>query len=184
MDHDCAIITAFRANPFDRSKCVDQTPLRYSSQDHSASSVNKLNNRDLKAALLSSGCGVAAVDGSFIETIRTSMAVEVTEDSVFVANLADDPNFFQLINKLGKRFCQDSVLLISHGGRDVYLYGTNNSEFPGLDQQVKVGEWEGGKEGEVTARIGSRPFTLQTYQGMSRLERMAAQAITNGLKLD
>jgi hypothetical protein len=184
MDHECAIITAFRANPFDRSKSVDPTPLPYSSQEHNALSANKLANRDLKAVLLASGFGVTAVDGSFIENYKTTRAIEVREDSLFVANLEDAPDFFGTIIKLGKKFGQDSVLLIPVGGKEVYLYGTNRSEFPGLDQKVKVGEWKGGKEAEFMTRVKNRPFTFETYQGLSRLERMAAKAIQKGLKLD
>jgi len=184
MDHECAIITAFRADPFDRLGCVDPEPLPYSDDEHNALSANKLNNRDLKAVLLSMGFGVTDVDGSFIENFKTSRAIEVKEDSLFVANLKDDQGFFETIIRLGKKFCQDSVLLIPRGGKGAYLYGTNKSEFPGLDQKVEVGDWKGGKDAEFMTKVRGRPFTFETYQGLSRLERMAAKAIAKGLKLD
>lgn len=94
MNHDCAIIT-----------------------------TNKLNNRDLKAILLSNGCGVAAVDRSFIE----NYSVEVNENSLFVVDLKDS-DFFNTIINLGKKYCQDSVLLLPKGCKEAHLYDTRVSK--------------------------------------------------------
>jgi hypothetical protein len=150
MSHDCAIITAFW------ECCCKET--------------NKLNNRDLKAILLSIGCGVTAVDERFIENY------EVKEDSLFVVDLKDS-DFFTTIINLGKKYCQDAVLLLPKGCKGAYLYGTNNSQFPGLDAKVKVGDWKGGKEAEFMTKVGHRPFVFETYENLSSKERMAVKAI-------
>jgi hypothetical protein len=178
MNHDCAIITAFRADPFDRTKCCcDDVEQSEEKQKKNILSTNKLNNRDLKAILLSNGCGVTAVDGSFIENYKTTMAVEVKEDSLFVVDLKDS-DFFNTIINLGKKYCQDVVLLLPKGCKGAYLYGTNNSQFPGLDAKVKVGDWKGGKEAEFMTKVGHRPFVFETYESLSWKERMTVKAIT------
>ena len=82
---------------------------------------------------------------------------------------------------LGKKFCQDSVLIIPKGGQGAYLHGTNNSEFPGLDQKIMVGDLKMGGEDEFMTKVGNRPFTfgegLETWKRLSRLERQAISAL-------
>jgi len=148
-------------------------------------SANFLRNRDLKAALLASGYGVTKVKGSYIEDFETPAAVEVSENSLFAVNLKDNPSFISDVEKLGRKFCQDSVLVIPRGGKGAKLLGTNNSEFPGLGMEVSVGDLKyGGEEAEKAefkSRIRNRPFItaegLETYEGLSRNERMAVKSI-------
>jgi len=177
MDHDCAILTAFRSNPFDRTRCAVSSKVEEIGLPENILKTNKLNNRDFKAVLLSTGCGVTAVDGSFIENYNTNRAVEVKEDSLFVVNLKNNSDFFNAIISLGKKYCQDSVLLIPKGCKEVFLHGTNNSQFPGLDARVKVGDWKGGKDAEFMTKIRNRPFVFETYEDLSWKERMAVRAI-------
>lgn len=185
MSHDCAIITAFRKDPFDREKCVCKD-LDHSDES-SALRANKMNNRDLKASLLAMGFGVTKVDGSFIENYNTTRAVEVKEDSLFVVNLEDRHGFFDVIAELGEKYCQDSVLIIPKGGREVFLLGTNFSDFPGYGEKVVVGRWKGGKEAEFMTKVRGRPFVFETYKDLSRMERMAAKSIAKrilGTRID
>jgi hypothetical protein len=181
MEHECAVITAFRGDPSDHSNCAHDAPASLQGQNLKTLDVNKLNNRDLKASLLKLGYGVTAVDGTFVENFNTPQAVEVKEDSLLVVNLSDDADFYENIKMLGKKYCQDSVLIIPQGGKGVYLYGTNNSQFPGLDQEVTVGDIVFGKSAEFMTKIGNRPIStnesLQTYSKLSRLEKMAVTAI-------
>jgi len=64
-EHDCAILTAFRNDPKDMSKCakgsIDDTD-----QKGNTRTLNKRRNRDLKAILFGFDYGVTAVDGSYI----------------------------------------------------------------------------------------------------------------------
>ena len=184
--HDTAILTGFRGDPSDTSMCADE-PVTVDIEEvkkGKTRQANILRNRDLKATLLDRGYGVTAVKGSYIENFRTLLAKEVLEDSLFAVNLKDDPNFFSTVETLGKKFCQDSVLMIPQGGKGVYLVGTNNSDYPGLGNKETVGDLKFGEEGsEFGTRVGGRPFTtsesleLETYQKLSRNERMAVRSI-------
>tara|TARA_R100000008_G_C3578099_1_gene166566 strand:- start:1165 stop:1800 length:636 start_codon:yes stop_codon:yes gene_type:complete len=178
-NHDAAILTAFRDDPANISMCAganaEQNP------------DNKLRNRDLKAALLSLGYGVTAVDGSFIENYSDlENRVEVREDSLFVVNLNDDNAFTTHIDNLGQKYCQDSVLIIPQGGKGAYLLGTNNTDFPGFGNEDVVGDFFGGQEAEFLSRVGGRPFVfkeeknkykLDVYEDHSRNARMSIKAI-------
>ena len=174
-EHDTAIITAFRNDPSDISKCAeDAVP---SEPDE----TNMIRNRDLKATLLSLQYGVTKVRGTYIEDFDTAEAVEVGENSLFVVNLLDEPEFFDLIADLGEKYCQDSVLMIPRGGQNAFLRGTNNSEFPGHGENVPVGSLTMGEEAEFMTRVQDRPFTfgegLDIYKNLSRNERMAVKSI-------
>jgi hypothetical protein len=63
---------------------------------------NYERNRQLKAVLLNKGYGVTDVDGTYVEDFGTDAAKEVKEDSFFVVNLKDDPNFKDTITGLGE----------------------------------------------------------------------------------
>lgn len=178
QEHDCAVISAQRSNPKDRTKCAEAST---TNDGKSPEEMNRKNARDLKAALLSSGYGVTVVDGSYIEDFETPQAVEVSEKSFFVVNLKDSDGFLADISSLGEKFCQDSVLIIPKGGTDAFLLGTNNSEFPGYGDRVSVGGLKMGKEAEFMTRVKKRPFIfkekLEEYSSLSRTERMAVKAI-------
>ena len=184
-EHDTAILTGFRGDLSDTSRCVEGSAEYEEEMEEvtmgKAKSSNMLRNRDVKASLLASGYGVTKVDGSYIEDFDTPSAMEVSEDSFFVVNLKDDPAFASRVEEIGKKFCQDSVLVIPKGGSGAYLLGTNNSEFPGLGQQISVGDIKMGKESEFMTRVGKRPFTfaegLETYNDLSKNERMAVKNI-------
>ena len=137
--HDSAMLSAFRDDPGDSELCTDEAQVERV-EGESPLTVNKRRNRDLKATLLTLGYGVTKMDGSYIENFNTPQAVELSEDSLFVVNLKDTPNFFADIRRLGAQFCQDSVLLIPKGGKGSSLAGTNRGEYPGLGESVPVGD--------------------------------------------
>ena len=189
--HDCATITAFRNDPTDNTNCVGEYGPPSSFQDEGLSSleINKRNNKFLKAALLSKGFGVTSVDGTYVENFESeepeNPPIEVKEDSFFVVNISDVPQeeFFNVITQLGKKYCQDSVLLFPKGGEQgAILYGTNNS-FPGLDIELKYSKLSFGKEREFMSKIRNRPFAaineVQTYNKLSRLEKMAVKQMAH-----
>ena len=176
QEHDSAILTANRADPSDTSSCIAKPT------DIPEDATNQLRNRDLKATLLAMGIGVTKVDGSYIENFDTPKAMEVSEESLFCTNLKDDPNFPKIIQELGKKYCQDSVLIIPQGAKGAYLYGTNNTQFPGLDQTITVGDAKFGEDAEFMSRVKKRPFTfkedkLEVYEDLSKNQRMAVKAI-------
>ena len=153
--YDIASITSFRKNMIN---CLNYNDKQIEGKEYSKKE-NIERNRDLYAFLLQKGYGVTKVKGSYIENFNTPKAMEVSEDVYFVINNTNDPEFFETMIKLGKYFCQDSVLLKPKEGK-AYLYGTNNSEFPGIDQKYDLGDFKGGNEAEFMTRIGKskRPF--------------------------
>lgn len=177
-EHDCAVVTAYRNDAGDMTQCTQNSDVPEEGES------NKTRNRDLKATLLGMKIGVTRVDGSYVEDFETPEAIEVKEDSLFCVNLKDDPNFFQTIQRLGEKYCQDSVLCIPKGGKGAYLMGTNNAEVPGLGLKIPVGDAKFAAEAEFMSRVNNRPFTfaeaveLETYKSLSRNQRMAVMAIT------
>jgi len=182
--HDCAILTAFRNDPKDMSKCAKGS-VDDNDQKDNTRALNKRRNRDLKAMLLGFDYGVTAVDGSYIENFEQPDQIEVKEDSFFVVNLNDDPDFVRNVQEMAEKFCQDSVIIIPQGGEAAYLYGTNESDFPGYGEKVEVGGLKMGKEAEFMTRVNKRPFTfsegLETYGKLSRLEKMVVKTIRKKL---
>lgn len=154
---DIAIITAFRGK---NSDCVkgDNDGHKFSFDE------NMQRNRELHAVLLDKGYLITKIKGSYIEHFNTPQAVEKSEKSFFVVNRNNDDQFFSTIIKLGKYFCQDSVLL-KPLNEDAYLYGTNNNIFPGLDKKSDLGKFKGGNEAEFMSRVKNRPFYFgETYE--------------------
>lgn len=175
VEHDCAIISASRNDPNDLKSCVQQ--------NGNVSGNNHERNRDLKAVLLAKRYGVTPVKGNYIEDFNGENPVEVQEDSLFVVNLSDDPDFFGTIIQLGEMFCQDSIIKIMKGGQESFLVGTNNAPFPGYGNVVPLGDLDMGKEAEYMTRVNKRPFALretvelETFQELPRLQRMCVDAI-------
>ena len=93
MNHDCAILTAFRGDLMDMGNCTDNAEM----PEEGEKNMNR--NRDLKATLLGSGYGVTKVDGSYVEDFDTPKAMEVKENSLFCVNLKDDPSFIRYIGR-------------------------------------------------------------------------------------
>jgi hypothetical protein len=175
-EHDTAILTAFRGDLENTENCVDDSV--------DTKIPNKERNRDLKAFLLKRGYGVTAVNGSYIEDFNTPQAIEVSEDSLFVVNLKDSEEFFDTIVELGKKFCQDAVLLVPKGGKNARLVGTNSADFPGYGNSVSVGDSKFGGEDEFMTKIRNRPLTfnenlakLETYKSLSRISKLAVSKI-------
>ena len=174
QEHDCIVITAFRGDTNDDSKCTDRAVI---------GGDNMERNRDLKATLLGLGYGITKVDGSYIEDFETPLAKEVKEDSLFCVNLNDDVDFVERLASLSEKFCQDSIIVFPKGGKGAHLMGTNNAEFPGYGKKSMQGDLSMGQEAEFMTRVNNRPFTtkegieLETYKKLPRLQRMAVRSI-------
>tara|TARA_Y100000034_G_scaffold19103_1_gene21373 strand:+ start:841 stop:1443 length:603 start_codon:yes stop_codon:yes gene_type:complete len=175
LDHDSAILSAFR----------DQ----YSTED------NYERSRELKAKLLARDYGVTKTVGSYIENFETPEAVEVVEQSLFVSNHNDDPEFFEIIAQLGEEYEQDAVLMIPQGGgiegeKEAYLLGTSpEGEYPPYGKEDSVGKLKMGEEAEFMSKIKGRPFTfkpkkeeLETYQKLSKNSRWSVKVLAEKTK--
>jgi hypothetical protein len=180
-NYDCAIITAFR-DTIKPGLCANDYsayPTEFMDGQPIPKEIKRECNRELKATLLSLGYGVTRVDGSYIENYNSEAAKEVREESYFVVNLTNSTKFLNDIIDFGEIYCQDAVILIPKGGKRSMLYGTNNASFPGYHNSIKLGEFRGGKESEFMTRVGNRPFVLESYSSLPRLERMACKKISD-----
>ena len=87
-DYDTAFITAFRGDIHDKSECLYIPPknkdLRERSKMGRKGVVNRRNNKELSAYLLSQGYGIKNVQGSYIENFQDPDKVprEVKENLV------------------------------------------------------------------------------------------------------
>lgn len=74
-------------------------------------------------------------------------------------------------------------MIIPKGAKGAYLFGTNNSEFPGYKKVVNVGDVKFGVDDEFMTKIRNRPITfkeqnlLETYEKLSGNERLAVTNI-------
>ena len=172
QEHDCALISAERNS--------------YTYKE------NLARGHELEAFIMDAGYGYKTERGSFIENFKTPQAVEVSEKSLFVVNLQDDPGFFDHIAQLSEEFEQDSVLMIPKGGKGAYLLGTHpDNTFPPYGETITVGDFRGGVEDEFMTRTGGRPYVfkdkdikeeLQTYKKLSRNQRWAVKKMVERLK--
>jgi hypothetical protein len=185
MAFDCAVISASRGDPLDTTNCalgntpgldeVFGTVAAKEEYEHDQKiaegrtptrkyTINQINTRNLRAALVAYNYVVIAVRGAYIEGFNTLAAKRVHENSFFVVNRTEDPNFVRNIVDLGMKFCQDSVLISPKGGKSAYLYGTNKADWPGLHQTDRIGRlFAGAPEGEQEfhTRLGNSAFAYR-----------------------
>lgn len=156
-NNQCAVISAFRNK---LTNCL------FSEDDERRVNIydNKGRNKKLLSSLLVVGYDVTKVKGTYVENYMQENAVEVKEDSYFVVNSNNDPNFIKNIIKLGEIFCQDSVFIFDFG--DNYVFGTNNSNYPGLGVKYNKGKFHPGREGEFMTRVHGRPFTVENFKDL------------------
>jgi len=156
-NNQCAVISAFRKT---LTNCL------YDEDDDKRINIydNKGRNKKLLSSLLVVGYDVTKVKGTYIENYMQENAIEVKEDSYFVVNSNNDPKFIKNIIKLGEIFCQDSVFIFDFG--DNYLFGTNNSSYPGLGVKENMGKFHPGKEGEFMTKVSGRPFTVENFKNL------------------
>lgn len=165
QQHDIAIISAARKyikNCYNATDENNVTGLNQSQVElpHVTKTENQQRTRDLYSILISLGYSITKSQGVFIEDYLSDNSIEVKENSFFVVNIHDDPAFKDNIINLGMYFCQDSVLFKDKNSKEAVLIGTNNSEYPGLNNVVKLGKLKTGITSELTTKIGSRPFTF------------------------
>lgn len=159
-NYDCALLTAFRkqiknvtdgtfsevadfaSDPAylatwidaDQKPCSPKTP--GATQGMVPKTKNREWNRKLRAALLRKGYGVTNVHGLYREDGWDAAS---DEESLFIVNLKNDPDFVKTIKALSEAFNQDCVLIKEKGEDEAYLYGTNTASFPGYGQTEYVG---------------------------------------------
>lgn len=117
-EHDCICITAFRSNREKDEKGVHRRKARVS---------NQAANHALGAVLKKMGYHITKVVGKYPEENGEK---DVKENSWFVVNVNDDPDFLDVCADLAEADEQDSILFIPKGcfqsGKGCFLYGTKN----------------------------------------------------------
>lgn len=161
--HDVATITAFR-----QSLCNIQNPNRTSfyvgdsliKEGHEFTIQEKrIRNKELYALLLREGFGVTKIHGSYLERNADNSVSDEIEESFFVVNIKDDPEFFNKIFKLSEYFNQDSFLYKSVNSQNAVLVGTNASEFPGYKNEINQGTFRF-MAGRYMSRIKNAAFSF------------------------
>lgn len=128
---------------------------------------NKARNKVLMSKLLMEGYDVVSVKGSYIEDFGSEKQKEVSESSFLVTDRSGrgiDVLEKDLI-KLGKKFDQDSVLIIPPGEKP-YLIGTSkrSSSWPPYGKKEPLGKFKGGKGDQFFSRIKGRKFTFEEVE--------------------
>jgi hypothetical protein len=173
--HDIAVVTAFRGAFRDATpNTLDDRPTElqgsnvayeYSRQE------NKRRNHNLKACLMRLGYGVTNVQGSYIEGFGTIDAQELGEESIFVVNLENAPDFKQRVFELSEYYNQDCFLYKPKGDNNAYLIGTNNTEWPGYGNEENQGEFHLNPSNEFLTRMGANTFSFSSDGDMPQDNR-------------
>lgn len=161
-NHDVATITAFRnvlSNIRNKDlTCFDVNETEIEEYHEFTLKEKRLWNRNLHALLLSKGYGVTNIKGSYLEK---GMDKSSDEESFFVVNLKDDPNFKENLIRFAEYFNQDSILYKEAGNNQAYLIGTNDAEFPGYREEVPQGNMRF-ISGRFMSRIKNAAFAFAT----------------------
>lgn len=90
---------------------------------------NQQRNKELFSALYTAGYSITSVKGSYIENFKSEDAKEVGEHSFVVVNHKEASGFHKTLINLGKKYDQDSVLLIHKGeSPKAELFGTSKRD--------------------------------------------------------
>lgn len=124
--------------------------------------VNKQRTLQLKTDLIKLGYSVTAVNGVYIENYNTPDAVEVHEKSFIVFDQYNEGHLKEDLERLGKKYEQDSVTYCDVKNSEYILIGTNKTGYPGLGVELKLGKSMFGKDGSAFSSIKGRPFVFES----------------------
>lgn len=145
---------------------------------------NKAANRRMLAWLMNKGYGVITVKGAYVMNSGTDEAKEVGETSFLVVDRNNTGKLHDDLKYLGKKFEQESVLLIDKGGVNARLLGTSTiSKFLSYGETMKVGQGKFGKaSGDFFSRIRGRQFAFEEFSG--RGDRWIAAKLAEAVDYD
>ena len=156
---DCAFITAFRYKLIDIAN-PDKT--YYGPNDNwkdekiVTHEENREKNKLLKAELLNLKYGVTTVKGVYPEGMNN----ESSEESFFVVNRFNDPNFLNNLLSLAEYFNQDSIYYKPKDKTYGYLIGTNGATYPGYHKKGDESKLKPGSVSNFMSRIGNKAFSF------------------------
>ena len=156
---DCAFITAFRYKLIDIAN-PDKT--YYGPNDNWTDKKiftheeNREKNKLLKAELLNLKYGVTTVKRVYPEGMNN----ESSEESFFVVNRFNDPNFLNNLLSLAEYFNQDSIYYKPKDKTYGYLIGTNGATYPGYHEKGDESKLKPGSASNFMSRIGNKAFSF------------------------
>ncbi len=128
-----------------------------------SSSENKARSKQLEKDVRGAGLpGPTKVSGRYTENPGTPQETKVGEKShVITPGKKGKKKFKKVIEKLGKKYNQDSVLLQRKPSGPATLKGTSKTSFPGEGKNVKIGTMKPGRTGEFDTRVKNKTFTVE-----------------------
>ena len=126
-------------------------------------SENKARSKQLEKDIRGSGLpGPTKVSGRYTENPGTSQEKKVGEKSHVVSSgKMGKRKFKKTVEKLGKKYDQDSVLIQRKGGGSSTLKGTSKTSWPGEGKNVKIGKMKPGRTGEFDTKVKNKTFTVE-----------------------
>lgn len=156
---DCAFITAFRYKLIDIAN-LDKT--YYGPNDNwvykkiFTHEENREKNKLLKAELLNLKYGVTTVKRVYPEGMNN----DSSEESFFVVNRFNEPNFLNNLLSLAEYFNQDSIYYKPKDKTYGYLIGTNGATYPGYHKKGDESKLKPGSASNFMSRIGNKAFSF------------------------
>lgn len=145
---------------------------------------NQATNKEALNYLVGKGYSVTKIIGTYIENLGSETEKEVKEVSFFVANQKvegdDKGKLAKDLIALGKRYDQDSVLIIPIGGKGAYLHGTSDRDdaWPGMNKKEKVGNGKYGKvSGQFISKLKGREFAFEDVAAPDTINGKRGQKI-------
>ena len=126
-------------------------------------SENKARSRQLERDVRGAGLpGPTKVSGRYTENPGTPEEKKVGEKShIITPGKKGKRKFKKAIEKLGKKYNQDSVLIQRKGGGSSTLKGTSKTSWPGEGKNVKIGKMKPGRTGEFDTKVKNKTFTVE-----------------------
>jgi hypothetical protein len=125
---------------------------------------NKARSKQLEKDVRGAGLpGSTKVKGRYTENPGTPQEKKVGEKShVITPGKMGKKKFKKTIEKLGKKYDQDSVLLQRKKGGSATLKGTSKTSWPGKGKNVKIGSMKPGRTGEFDTKVKNKTFTVES----------------------
>ncbi len=124
---------------------------------------NKARSKQLEKDVRGAGLpGPTKVAGRYTENPGTPQEKKVGEKShVITPGKKGKRKFKKAIEKLGKKYDQDSVLIQRKKGGEATLKGTSKTSWPGKGKNVKIGSMKPGRTGEFDTKVKNKTFTVE-----------------------
>jgi len=124
---------------------------------------NKARSKQLERDVRGAGLpGPTKVAGRYTENPGTPQEKKVGEKShIITPGKKGKRKFKKAIEKLGKKYDQDSVLLQRKKGGEATLKGTSKTSWPGKGKNVKIGSMKPGRTGEFDTKVKNKTFTVE-----------------------